>query len=93
MIIYLRKTSMEGKIKIFFLPKIFITAILATFLSAGCASQKTLTLMPTPILYQNADIDPFAHLTEELKSTETQVFMRQTDVPYLQKIKLDMVME
>ena len=42
----------------------------AVYIIAGCTSHKTLTLMPTSVLYQNAGIDLFAHLSPELKSTK-----------------------
>jgi len=37
--------------------------------------------MPTPVLYQGGVVDPFAHLSEEQKSTETQVFFATTRTP------------
>ncbi len=50
-----------------------IGAFLLTFMS-GCATQDTLSLMPTPVLYHDATIDPFAHLEPELQNNYTNVF-------------------
>ena len=48
--------------------------ILASMLISGCASHETITLMPTPVIYHDSGIDPFAHLNPEQKNTVTQVF-------------------
>ena len=47
----------------------------------GCSSHKVLNLMPTPVIYQNANIDPFSHLTPEHKSTQTHIFYATNRVP------------
>lgn len=66
---------MAGKqTKIYFSDKILIIAIFVIFLFIGCTSHKILTLMPTPVIYQNSTIDPFAHLTMAQKSTKTHIF-------------------
>ena len=72
---------MDKQTKILSSDKIVIIAMLAAFLLAGCASHKTLTLMPTPVIYQNSSIDPFTHLTSAQKSTKTQVFYATNRVP------------
>lgn len=49
--------------------------LLATLLIAtGCATPKPLTLMPTPVLYEQEGIEPFSHVAPELRSPVTQVF-------------------
>ena len=60
----------------FFLSSILALVIFLTFSLVGCTSQKALNLMPTPVLYQNSQIDPFAHLAPEHKSPQTHVFYR-----------------
>lgn len=64
---------MRKKIKVFiYLPVMLLT--LATTI-AGCAPhRKTSTMMPAPVIYNGAAIDPFAHLREEQKTTDTEVF-------------------
>jgi len=47
----------------------------------SCTSNKALNLMPTPVIYQNSQIDPFAHLTPEHKSPQTHVFYATNRVP------------
>jgi len=81
MIISLVKTMMDKQTKICSSIKIIIIAMVAVYFFAGCTSRKALTLMPTPILYQNSSIDPFAHLTSAQKSTKTQVFYATNRVP------------
>ncbi len=54
--------------------KIVLIALVTACLFAGCSSRKNLTLMPTPVIYQDSGVDPFAHLTPAQKSTRTQVF-------------------
>jgi esterase/lipase superfamily enzyme len=44
------------------------------FFLFGCASSKKFTLMPTPIIYQHAQLDPFSHLPPAQRSTETRIF-------------------
>jgi esterase/lipase superfamily enzyme len=45
----------------------------AAFL-AGCASSKPVTLMPTPVLYEERVVEPFSHVAEPLQTPETRVF-------------------
>lgn len=49
---------------------------LAALLSGviGCSSSKNLTLMPSPVLYQDGSVDPFAHLDEHHRRPLTHVF-------------------
>ena len=37
--------------------------------------------MPTPVIYQNSQIDPFAHLSPEHKSPQTKVFYATNRAP------------
>lgn len=46
----------------------------ALFALAGCASQKPVTLMPTPVLYEEQVIEPFSHVAKPLQTPLTQVF-------------------
>lgn len=43
-------------------------------LLSSCATKNGLTLMPTPVIYHNATIDPFGHLTMDQKSTRAHIF-------------------
>ena len=47
---------------------------LGLLLAAGCAGPRVHTLMETPTLYHGAEVDPFAHLEAEHKSTTLSVF-------------------
>ncbi len=47
---------------------------------AGCA-KPTLTLMPTPVIYHNSQVDPFKHLAPEQKTTNTTVYYATTRIP------------
>jgi len=48
---------------------------------AGCASKEQLTLMPTPVIYQDSTIDPFAHLASQHKSIKSQIFYATNRAP------------
>ena len=50
-----------------------ITALLGLLLSA-CATPPSLTLMSTPVIYQDAAIDPFAHLTDDERIPDVALF-------------------
>ena len=43
-------------------------------LAAGCSANKRVTLMPTPVLYQDQVIEPFSHVAGPLRTPMTQVF-------------------
>ncbi len=81
MINSLFKTMMDKRTNILSSDKIVIMGMLAAYLLAGCTSHKTLTLMPTPVIYHNSSIDPFAHLASAQKSTKTQIFYATNRVP------------
>lgn len=51
-----------------------LLGILWVCLIVGCSTYNPLTLMPTPLLYQNTGFDPFEHLRAELKNVDAQVF-------------------
>lgn len=61
---------------------ILLTVILLFPMLLGCSSSKTLNLMPTPVIYQNSQVDPFAHLPPEHKSPQTHVFYATNRAPY-----------
>ncbi len=48
--------------------------IVVAISAAGCSSPKPLTLMTTPVIYTNAEVDPFAHLHPKDKTVLTSVF-------------------
>lgn len=52
----------------------FVSGLLALFLATGCSTPKALTLMPTPVIYQNRAVDPFAHLAPEHQNTLMHIF-------------------
>ena len=68
--------------------QIILLTLAVACLCAGCSSHKNLTLMPTPVLYQNSTVDPFAHLTAAQKSTRTKVFYATNRVPKCSKDKI-----
>jgi esterase/lipase superfamily enzyme len=84
---FLGKTMTDKQLKIFCSLKTLLITMFAVYIITGCTSHKTLTLMPPPVLYQNAGIDPFAHLSPELKSTKTQVFYATNRAPAFSKNK------
>ncbi|MFP2768191.1 alpha/beta hydrolase [Oceanisphaera sp. KMM 10153] len=59
--------------------------LLLGLILSGCSTQKNLTLMPTPVLYQNGAIDPFSHLTTKHKSTRTHIFYATNRAPLVSK--------
>ncbi len=48
--------------------------LLLVLFTAGCSAPKSYDLMPTPILYVDTSLDPFAHLSDDLKSQRSQVY-------------------
>ena len=44
------------------------------FFLNGCGMPKPEMLMSTPVLFSDSSIDPFLHLSEEDKTTETSIF-------------------
>lgn len=46
----------------------------ALLLLVGCGAHKPVTLMPTPVLYDEQVIEPFSHVAEPLQTPLTQVF-------------------
>ena len=57
------------------------TGIILASSLCGCASSKTLNLMPTPVIYQDSQVDPFAHLSPEHRSPQTHVFYATNRAP------------
>lgn len=53
---------------------ILLLSVLCLFIFPGCSTHKPITLMPTPVLFHNGSVDPFAHMDEYHKSTTTHVF-------------------
>lgn len=82
MIIFLFKTG--GKPKRFnSYAQYMLFALFAVFMLSGCGAKQQLTLMPTPVIYHNSAIDPFAHLATHHKSTKSQVFYATNRVPII----------
>jgi esterase/lipase superfamily enzyme len=54
--------------------KYILFALFTINVLAGCASKEQLTLMPTPVIYQNSTIDPFAHLASQHKTIKSHIF-------------------
>ena len=75
------KTIMDKQTRIFFPVKIVVLAVAVACLLVGCSSHKKITLMPTPVIYQDLGIDPFAHLTLAHQSTKTQIFYATNRIP------------
>lgn len=53
--------------------QLHLTILMALLLSA-CATPPPLTLMSTPVIYQDAVIDPFAHLTDDERIPDVALF-------------------
>lgn len=51
-----------------------LALLLLPCLLVGCAAPKPLTLMPSPVLYQDGSVDPFAHLDGHHRSPLNHVF-------------------
>ncbi|HSC69162.1 MAG TPA: alpha/beta hydrolase [Cellvibrio sp.] len=60
--------------------KSFFIALLLTTI-CGCASKQTLTLIPTPVLYDQSKINPFAHLKSDKKSTYNSIHFATIRAP------------
>ena len=60
---------------------LLISGIFLALSLVGCTSNKALNLMPTPVIYQDAQIDPFAHLTPEQRTPQTHVFYATNRAP------------
>jgi esterase/lipase superfamily enzyme len=52
---------------------IYLSASFAVLLLSGCAEPTSVALMPAPIIYHDAEIDPYSHLTKEEKTTSIPV--------------------
>ncbi len=53
----------------------------ALLLIAGCSAPRTYDLMPTPVMYVDSSIDPFAHLPDQLKDPRTTIFYATNRAP------------
>ena len=71
----------NASFKLFSLETFVIISVLTVYFFAGCTSQKTMMLMPTPVLYQSSSIDPFAHLSPEQRSLHMQIFYATNRFP------------
>lgn len=53
---------------------LFSVFVIVLFCLTGCATTKPIPLMPAPVIYHNPQVDPYAHLTQEQKTTAVPVF-------------------
>lgn len=51
-----------------------IAMLAVALMLGGCESQFPFTLMPTPVIYQQGQINPFTHLPAQLRTTDQAVF-------------------
>ena len=58
-----------------------LVLLMSTVISGCVPHHKTSTMMPAPVIFDGAAIDPFAHLEETQKTTETSVFYATNRVP------------
>ncbi len=77
------------QIKFFILVRLVLVALFTVSVITGCSTKEQLTLMPTPIIYQNSTIDPFAHLSPRHKNTKSQVFYVTNRTPNFSENKLE----
>lgn len=56
------------------LPTRTLLAMVLAVLMVGCASTRPVTLMPTPVLYEDRIVEPFSHVAEPLRTPTTRVF-------------------
>jgi esterase/lipase superfamily enzyme len=68
------------EILVFYLKHVLF-ALFTVYVLAGCSSKKQLTLMPTPVIYQESTIDPFAHLVSRHKTIKSQIFYATNRAP------------
>lgn len=71
-----------------FLQKCTVIGAFLLIFMTGCASQDSLSLMPAPVLYHDAIVDPFAHLKPELQNNYTNVFYATNRESYVHKERL-----
>ena len=66
-------------------PVLYLKYVLFTLFTinvlAGCVSKEQLTLMPTPVIYQDSTIDPFAHLDSQHKTIKSHIFYATNRAP------------
>jgi len=61
---------------------IFLSAnLIALFFLTGCAEPTFVPLMPAPVIYHNAAVDPYSHLKPEEKTTSVPVFYATNRTP------------
>jgi esterase/lipase superfamily enzyme len=48
---------------------------------SGCAAPDSMPMMPAPIVYQNAEVNPFAHLSTKEKTNYLPIFFATTREP------------
>ncbi len=55
--------------------------LLPAILLSGCAEPNSVPLMPAPVIYHNATVDPYSHLSQEDKTTSVPVFYATNRMP------------
>ncbi len=54
---------------------VFLSSLLVfLFFLSGCTAQNSIPLMPAPVIYQGAEVDPYSQLNHEEKTTSMPVF-------------------
>ena len=53
---------------------LFYVFVILLLCLSGCTATKPISLMPAPVIYHNPQVDPYAHLTQEQKTTAVPVF-------------------
>ncbi|MEA3468183.1 MAG: hypothetical protein U9R57_08175 [Thermodesulfobacteriota bacterium] len=59
---------------------LFTILLFMAFLS-GCAEPNSVPLMPAPVIYHDATVDPYFHLNQEEKTTSVPVFYATNRTP------------
>ncbi len=59
---------------------LFTSLLFLAFLS-GCAEPNSVPLMPAPVMYHDAIVDPYSHLNQEEKTTSVPVFYATNRTP------------
>jgi len=60
---------------------LFSILLLPLFVLSGCATPESYPLMPAPVVYQNDEINPFAHLRDDERTTHLPIFFATTREP------------
>jgi esterase/lipase superfamily enzyme len=84
----LRQTSPATQPQSIIQLTVFCLTIPLLLLLNGC-SKPQLLLMPTPVIYTDAEVDPFRHLQRDQQSTRTEIFYATNRTPEFTKHGLE----